>query len=138
MSISGNPKLLQYIVVSFYFTIFIEFTGMALVHKTMCVSSAQLNKTLSVYYIVHPFPQARSLCVPISPTPVPLPTSTYPHLPFPVAIATVVCVHCLCTYVLWLIPSPSFIQPPTAPPLRQLSVPCMLSFLFCSLVYLVH
>ena len=42
---------------------------------------------------------------------------------------TIVCVLGLCTYVLWPIPSPSFIQSP-APPLQHVS---MLLSLFCSL-----
>ena len=34
---------------------------------------------------------------------------------------TVACVHGLCVYVLWRIPSPSLSQPPLSPPLWQLS-----------------
>ena len=48
---------------------------------------------------------------------------------------TVVCVYVFCMYLLWLIPSPSFIQSPHPLPLWQLSV-CSMHPCLC--FYVVH
>lgn len=52
----------------------VEFTGVTWVHKTMQVSSAQLNKTSSAHCTVCPSPPASPIQSPLSPA---LPTSSY-------------------------------------------------------------
>ena len=56
-----------------------------------------------------------------------LPPSSQPQLLFPSGHHhTAVCVHRLCIYVLWLIPSPSVISPPSLLPSDSCqSVPCV-------------
>ena len=68
-----------------------------------------------------------------SPFSPPLPTSTQPPAPHPSGHHhTVVCVYVSCTYTLWLILSPSFIQSPsplTAISLANVSMPLFLLFI---------
>ena len=115
--------------------VYIEFIGVTLAHKTIQVSSAQLNKTSPAPCIVHPSPQAKkTLSVPFFPA---LSTSTYPH---PLVLRPLPhCVHGLCIHVLWLILSPSFIWPPLPTAPRQLSVcsmyPCLCFSVVCQFIF---
>lgn len=57
-----------------------ESIGVTLFHKTVQVSSVQLNNTSSAHCLVHPLPQSVSFCPHLSP----LCPYSYPHPPFPV------------------------------------------------------
>ena len=112
----------------------IEFIGLTLVHKTIQVSSVQLNKTSSVHCIVCPSPHAKSLSVLFCPT---QPTSTYPP-PFPLPITTLLSASVYCMGVFFFFANRSFIQSSTPPALTAVStfhVSMPLSILFISLFY---
>ena len=80
-----------------------EFIGVTLVHKTIQVSSVQLNKTSSAQCIMHPLLKVKFLSIPIYP-PHSLPSSTSPYPPFPLAITVLlsVCVSYMCVCVCFI------------------------------------
>ena len=57
------------VIFTFFAILFlkIEYIWVALVHKTIQVSSVHLNKTSSAHCIVHPSPRVKSLSAPICP-----------------------------------------------------------------------
>ena len=87
------PSPLILFMCPFFFLYFTEFIGVILVHKTIQVSSAQLNKTSSAHCIVLPSPKAKEL--PIHPS------FAYLHLPATPSLTgyyhTVVCEY-VCVY----------------------------------------
>ena len=151
---------MHFIIYVFMYYLFI---GMTLIHKTIQVSSVQVNKTLSLHCIMHPSPRAKSLSIRI---PLLCPPPPRPDPPFPRVITTLLSCLCVCVYVcihmyihthtyiytqkhickyIWgffcLIPSASFILPPTSLPSDSCqsvpyvyaSVSILLISLFCSL-----
>lgn len=123
--------------------LWIELSGVTLVHKTMQVSGAQLNKAPSAQCVVHPWPKAKSLSVPVH---APSAHLHLPLLPRPslLAVTTLLSVSmcCMDMFFFFLLNPLTFfhLSPQSPSPLRAVSVfrgPMPL-FLFCLPVYLVH
>ena len=116
------------IIFFFSFQFLIEFIGVTLVHKTIQVSSVQLNKAKSSHGILCPSPQAKSLSIHIFSLFALLhllpPPSGCHHSPH--------CCLCVCIYVFWLIPS-FFYPAPHSPTALTAVSPFYVSMLLCLL-----